>query len=473
MLQIQISSRLQMEVREPKFKCSQCGLKFLFENTLLLHTQNIHKNSDLSLVMSSVESNVRRTVGERISIVVGLEQTAPTNISPPKRKEMFFVQSKKGHEKCSQCSFMTRNLTLLLEHKLLEHRTKAAPIFYCGYPTCWFPFSAKRKRDEHEKAEHGSLAPPPFFCRICKKRFTAWGPKQLKHYEICMKKMLFKCPCTPSCPFQTKRHAALEKHVQTIHFQSLARYSREQYEVKAGDCQVKQEELHVKMESQLQEKKTLLGSGEYFENEGDHDDLRLSLEGARGSVCPFDQKKFSSTESLHRHLHAAHLDTGSDSLDCPLGQDSLHCFCGRETNCRHSLVIHVSRCGLNNSAEGMRSHVVVDDPEAGSLATMRKAARRCRELGIKDRPSQEELLKRAQMKMCQQLSDRHSRDRDIEEENQDDPEESEDEVEDDSQSEVEEEARFNLNLTPAKRKSVAVSSQPRKMKKRGSAHYIL
>ena len=77
------------------------------------------------------------------------------------------------------------------------------------------------------------------------------------------------------------------------------------------------------------------------------------------------------------------------------------------------------------------------------------------------------------MKMCQQLSDRHSRDRDIEEANQDDPEESEDEVEDDSQSEVEEEARFNLNLTPAKRKSVAVSSQPRKMKKRGSAHYIL
>ena len=121
-----------------------------------------------------------------------------------------------------------------------------------------------------------------------------------------------------------------------------------------------------------------------------HDDLRLILEGARGSVCPFDQKKFSSSESLHRHLHAAHLDTGSDSLDCPLGQDSLHCFCGRETNCRHSLVIHVSRCGLNNSAEGMRSHVVVDDPEAGSLATMRKAARRCRELGIKDRPSQED-----------------------------------------------------------------------------------
>ena len=471
-----------MEVSRSNFKCSQCGLSFLFENTLLLHTQNIHKNSDLSITIGSVESNVSQNIGERISIVVGLQQTVQT-VSPPKRKEMVFSTAKRGKgggsEKCSKCSFRTRNLSLLLEHQLLEHRKKAVPIFYCGYQTCWFPFSNKRERHEHEKEVHGQLAPPPFFCNICRRRFQSWGPIQMRHHEKCSKKTVFRCPASPTCSFQTKRRAVLQKHVQTNHFECLSRYRKEQYEVKTGDTTVKQEKIEVeRTESGAQQR---LMSSEYYEEADDDklEDVKLlqNAERSRGQVCPFDERKFSSLESLHTHLHSAHLDTGIDSLDCPLGQDTFYCFCGRKTNCRQSLVIHVMRCQVNNTAEVPRPEVV-SDPEAGSLATRRKAARRCRELGIRDsRPSKDERLKRSQMKMCRQLIGKQGDESDEEVEvlDDDESEEEEDEYVDDpaeiedllgvyTSDEAEEESR-PLDLSSAKRKSCTVLSQPRK--KRG------
>merc|ERR1719471_822235 len=91
------------------------------------------------------------------------------------------------------------------------------------------------------------------------------------------------------------------------------------------------------------------------------------------------------------------------------------------------------RCQVNNTAEVPRQEVV-ENPEAGSLATRRKAARRCRELGIRDcRPSKEERLKRSQMKMCRQLIGKQGDESDEEVEvlDDDESEEEEDEYVDD------------------------------------------
>jgi len=448
-----------MEVNRAKFHCSQCGLSFLFENTFLLHTQNIHKNSDLNKVIGSVENKVREYVGERISIVVGVEQKSSADVSPPPRPcgDMVYVKPQRGRrgEKCTKCSFMTCNLSLLLEHELLEHNTKPVPVFYCGYPACSFPFSTTRQRDDHEKAEHGRLAPPPFACKFCRKKFSKWGPAQVKHYNVCSRRLVFRCPCSASCSYQSRRQAGLHKHVQTVHFQSLAGFTRDQYEVRPGQDSVKQEEVEVKTESQSnlraiseQEQR------EYYEE--DEETKVLSQGSQRGSVCPFDCRKFPSVESLHHHLHQAHLDTGTDSLDCPLGQDNLHCFCGRKTNCRLSLVLHVKRCQVNNSAERLRGQLVVEtNPEAGSLATRRKAARRCEELGIRDRPSKDERLKRAQLKMCTQLASSHSKEEveQVIEQEEDDPEELDDDLSVTNESQNEAEVETNHpKLPPAKRK---------------------
>ena len=72
-----------MEASKAKFKCSSCGLSFLFENTLLLHKQNIHKNSSLNLQLRTMESKVQEKIGGEISIVVAAPALSPGLASPP------------------------------------------------------------------------------------------------------------------------------------------------------------------------------------------------------------------------------------------------------------------------------------------------------------------------------------------------------------------------------------------------------
>ena len=464
-----------MEPSRARFKCSSCGLSFLFENTLFLHKQNIHKNSNLNLQLRSMESSVQEKIGGEISIVVAAPAVSPVTVSPP---DLLHIKPQPGRrsssEKCVQCSFSSRNPILLLEHSSLEHRAKPAPVFYCGYSACTFPFSRARWRDEHEKMEHGHLAPPPFFCKICRKRFSKWGSSQRKHYELCSKKVVYRCPSVPGCPYSARRYADLRKHLELLHGDTLARYGKEQYEVRAGDHEVKQEMIEVKSESQR--------PVEYFEEEGEEEEEEKKMPGlvqasatVEGHLCPFDQRRFHTTSQLHLHLHSAHLDTGTDSLDCPLGQDCLTCFCGRRTNCRHSLVAHVSRCELNNTTDGLRSTSVVleDNTEARSLATRRRAARRLKELGIKEGASQQERLRRDQMKACEQII------RLDQEEAEDDPESKESsEEEEDEEEEEEEETKLDLSdLAPVKRKScgVSLSQQPsgKKHKRRGDGDWVV
>ena len=427
-----------MEASKAKFKCSKCGVSFLFENTLLLHKQNIHKNSELNIQLRTMESKVQEKIGGEISIVVA----APVVSSPPlstSREDFFHLKTRPGRkassDKCDECSLTSRDPLLLLEHIRLEHRAKPVPVFHCGYPTCWFPFPSKARREEHEKTQHGHLAPPPFFCRICRKRFSQWGPGQRKHYELCSKRVLYRCPALPGCPYtKGKRYADLRKHLELVHGDTLARYRRDQYEWRAGEEVVKQEKIEVKTE-------------EYYEEEGGKGEASPPL---GRHLCPFDGRRFNTTSQLHLHLHSNHLDTGVDSLDCPLGRDSLTCFCGRKTNCRHSLVGHVSRCEVNNAADSVRSTVVVveDNKEARRLATSRRAARRLKELGIKGSSySQQERLRRDQMRACQQII------------GLDQQEEEEEEEEEEGESQVD----LTL-LAPVKRKSCGgvLDSQPRK-----------
>ena len=446
---------MKMEASKAKFKCSSCGLSFLFENTLLLHKQNIHKNSSLNLQLRTMESKVQEKIGGEISIVVAAPALSPGLASPPPFSPAQPVR-RGSSERCGKCSFTSREPLLLLEHRRLEHRAKPAPVFYCGYPACWFPFSSARRREEHEKVEHGHLARPPFFCKICRKRFSQWGPAQRKHYELCSKKVVYRCPVVPGCHFtRGRRYADLRKHLELVHGDSLARYRREQYEWRAGDLAVKEEKIEVKAEPVPQQPQ------EYYE-EDEEEELpgvsEASLGALGGHFCPFDQRRFNNVGHLHQHLHSAHLDTGTDSLDCPLGRDCLTCFCGRKTNCRHSLVGHVSRCELNNAADGLRSTamVVEDNTEARSIATRRRAARRLKELGIKDRTSQQERLRRDQMRACQQI---------IGLDQEDEPESQETSEEE----EEEEESQVDLTvLAPVKRKSCGGVSQLPSSKRHGS-----
>ena len=462
-----------MAAARARFKCSWCGLSFLFENTLFLHVQNIHKNSNLNLQLRSMESSVQEKLGGgEISIVVAPPAVSPVVSSPP---DLLHIKPKPGRrgssEKCAQCSFSSRNPILLLEHRSLEHRVKPVPVFYCGYSTCTFPFSSKRRREEHEKTEHGHLAPPPFFCKICRKRFSKWGPAQRKHYELCSKRLLYRCPAVLGCLYTARRYADLRRHLELLHGDTLARYSKEQYEVRAGDHEVKQEKIEIKSEPQQ--------PGEYFEEEGEEEEeeekklpglVEASAAGLEGHLCPFDQRVFPSLSQLHLHLHSLHLDTGRDSLDCPLGRDRLTCFCGRRTNCRQSLVAHVSRCELNNTTDGLRSSSVVpeDNTEARSLATRRRAARRLKELGIKERTTQQERLRRDQMKACEQIIRLDQEDED--EKDEDDPAEEEEEEEGETKVDL-------SDLAPVKRKSCGVSQsqQPpgKKQKMRGDGDLVV
>ena len=114
-----------MEASRAKFKCSLCGVRFLFENTLFLHTQNIHKNSNINLQLRTMESKVQEKIGGEISIVVAPPAVSPLVSSPPLGGDLFYMKTKPGRkgssEKCSQCSFSSRNPILLLEHRSLEH----------------------------------------------------------------------------------------------------------------------------------------------------------------------------------------------------------------------------------------------------------------------------------------------------------------------------------------------------------------
>ena len=454
---------MTMEASRAKFKCSLCGLRFLFENTLFLHTQNSHKNSNINLQLRTMESKVKEKIGGEISIVVAPPVVSPLVSSPP---DLFYMKTKPGRkgpsEKCSQCSFSSRNPLLLLEHRSLEHRVKPAPVFYCGYSTCWFPFSSKRWRDDHEKTEHGRLAPPPFFCKICRKRFSKWGSGQRKHYELCSKKVVYRCPSGQACAYRSnssysaKRYADLRRHLELVHGDTLARFRKEQYEVRAGGVEVKEEKMEVKTETESRQSQQ---SEEYYEEEGEQEEekklsgLAEASAAVEGHFCPFDQRRFTTASQLHLHLHSVHLDTGTDSLDCPLGLDSLTCFCGRRTNCRHSLVGHVSRCELNNTADGLRTSVVQEDnTEARSLATRRKAARRLKELGFKNQASQQERLRKDQMKVCELIISLDQEEGEETEEALDDPESKES-----SEEEEEGESQVDLSvLAPVKRKSCGV-----------------
>eukprot|EP00092_Neocalanus_flemingeri_P008659 GFUD01009329.1.p1 GENE.GFUD01009329.1~~GFUD01009329.1.p1 ORF type:complete len:687 (-),score=205.49 GFUD01009329.1:81-2141(-) len=427
-------------------KCDQCEKSFLFENTLQLHIKTVHEaaveaedreqvkssSKDKNLPVNSLARNARPRQNQHQK-----KQNASSNVTPKKSQtgsENSIAIS--SVQQCEKCSFKSSDSQLYWAHVVVEHPPEPSPVFYCGFTYCWFPFTSLRLKEAHEVTSHGALH-LPFKCVLCKKNLVNKTVLE-NHKSKCIRKPLYKCPCPP-CDFQSKRFGQLSKHVERTHQQDLLLVDKVRYTFhhpgweKTSDCDLSTESEDVKSEEELglsqhtfsshiskAPDKELLDIKDCKTKEDikSDEEEEIVLSGSPQTApapppsspfqCPYDNKQFPNWQHLHRHLHSSHLETGTDMVDCPLGQDTLSCICGRKTNCRDSLVIHCLRCVANmgDIVEGeSRKEEDEEGLEKGWLVARRRARRKCKELGIKgvDAPSKTE---KRMLEMCKKVSAR-------------------------------------------------------------------
>jgi len=409
--------------------CSQCNKSFLFENTLNLHMKNVHEG-------------VGKTSSEAVvpdkQIAVSSQSDKRVQCQSKKNSR----QVKKGPpcgspsrvQKCEKCSFKSGDSELYWAHVVVEHPQSLTAVFYCGFSHCWFPFTSLKLKEAHEITVHGALH-LPFKCLLCKKNLANKVALET-HKNKCIMKPFYKCPCSP-CDFQSNRFIQLSKHVQKAHQKDLLLVDKAKYTFhhpgweKSSDCDLTTESEGIKSEDEVVPAQKLKSENDKANvtivnfqpkkediKSDEEEEIVLSGVPETGPApgpsppfhCPHDTKIFPSLQLLHRHLHTAHLETGTDMMDCPLGVDNLACICGRTTNCRDTLVVHSIRCVMNMGA-GVedKSKKDEDDPderlEKGWVVAKRRARRKCKEIGLAD----SETLKKTKMgmlEMCRKVSAR-------------------------------------------------------------------
>ena len=434
-----------MNASRKRFPCPLCKESFLFEKTHQFHMMKVHNRPTFSLAISGLEDSLADKTGQSISVSLSIggdstKGVITTALKPegsktttPRKLKKKLSSAFKGcgrirKKKCNNCSFQTDKITLMLAHETLEHRVKALPVFYCGYPECWFPFSSNKEKCDHEKVKHGEILSNPFSCVICKKRFPKSNKFYENHLEKCVKRTRYKCPCSQSCHYIFWKRSTVINHVQKIHKQSLSNFEESSYVIKPNcddsqeetddDVMMKQEVVDdidldvdpvldpqrlvgvVEIKEEVLDEVSNSEEREYYQVESD------SVVNEEKFECPFDGRKFRCLPDLHKHVHHSHLDTGFDSLDCPFCEDFFRCFCGRETNNRDSLVLHSLRCSQILSLTDTAGHCSEEvSPVAGStvgqLTARRRAARKLKEMGYKEKLSYKDKIRIDQMKMCE------------------------------------------------------------------------
>ena len=415
-------------------KCHHCSKSFLFENTLNLHLRNVHEGGGIE---TNTETPVKHA--EKASTSSSYKKAYDKNRTNSGIHRKSQTSASLRIQKCDKCSFKSSDSELYWAHVVLEHPQKPTAVFYCGFSHCWFPFPTLKLKEAHEITVHGSLH-LPFKCILCKKNLANKSALDT-HKNKCIRKPFYKCPCSP-CDFQSNRFIQLSKHVEKSHQQDLLLVDKARYTFhhpeweKSSDCDLTTESEGIKSEEEVVPahcKVETLGNnvnpdskgidfGECLKKEDiksdEEEEIVLSGAPETGPVpapappfhCPHDAKTFPSLQLLHRHLHSAHLETGTDMVDCPLGVDSLACICGRTTNCRDTLVVHSLRCVANMGA-GVESGNKKDEEdheesrEKGWIVSKRRARRKCRELGLAD----SETLRKTKMgmlEMCRKVSAR-------------------------------------------------------------------
>ena len=387
-----------------KYSCCYCKESFVFAKTLELHKEKVHVNPSLDTSVSSLSDIISSELGQNITLAIDnvVVKKPPETKSKTPRVSLCGGKKRKRASKCPECGLTTPDPPLLLSHRMLEHGAKVVPVHYCGYTGCWFPFGSRLEKTEHEKSRHGSVI-DAFVCIICKKRYPNRSQQYVAHVKSCAKKTVYKCPCGPPCSFETRKYAVIRRHVKSVHNKLLDSFPKSCYQVKSpyvengetvqDEDDIKQEPVDVKPpDSDLVES----SNAEQLNEENDNKDDEVIL-------CPFDSRKFSKIPDLHRHVHTHHLDIGDDSIDCPFCEEVWTCFCGRQINNRDSLVLHSLRCDIvRNSGDGCLALTTVS--ETGSLRAKRRAAKKYKELGFKDKISWDEVLKSDQMKMVESIS---------------------------------------------------------------------
>jgi len=415
-------------------KCDQCEKSFLFENTLKLHIKTVHEGG-----LEASPGFI--TAGNAVSKSTVQNSSVSSRPRPGQKKKQTsgrfsLHKSESQVQECEKCSFKSGDSELYWAHVVVEHPPAPTPVFYCGYSYCWFPFTSLKLKEAHEVTSHGALH-LPFKCVLCKKNLA--NKTALENHKIkCLRKPLYKCPCAP-CDFQSKRFGQLSKHVEKTHQQDLLLVDKVRYTFhhpgweKTSDCDLSTESEEVKSEEEASGAGPVVGSvadnthvNEIIDLKDCHkkEDIKsdeeeeIVLSGAPQTApapapappfqCPYDSKLFPSWQHLHRHLHSSHLETGTDMVDCPLGQDSLACICGRTTNCRDTLVVHCIRCvgNMGSWVEGeSRKEEDEDGLEKGWLVAKRRARRKCKEMGI----GEENARSKSQigmLEMCRKVSAR-------------------------------------------------------------------
>ena len=387
-----------------KYSCCYCKESFVFAKTLELHKEKVHVNPSLDTSVSSLSDIISSELGQNITLAIDnvvVKKPAETKSKTP-RVSLCGGKKRKRASKCPECGLTTPDHPLLLSHRMLEHGAKVVPVHYCGYTGCWFPFGSRLEKTEHEKSRHGSVI-DAFVCIICKKRYPNRSQQYVAHVKSCAKKTVYKCPCGPPCSFETRKYAVIRRHVKSVHNKLLDSFPKSCYQVKSpyvengetvqDEDDIKQEPVDVKPpDSDLVES----SNAEQLNEENDNKDDEVIL-------CPFDSRKFSKIPDLHRHVHTHHLDIGDDSIDCPFCEEVWTCFCGRQINNRDSLVLHSLRCDIVRSS-GDDCLALTTVSETGSLRAKRRAAKKYKELGFKDKISWDEVLKSDQMKMVESIS---------------------------------------------------------------------
>ena len=378
----------------------------MFAKTLELHKEKVHVNPSLDTSVSSLSDIISSELGQNITLaidnaVVKEKETAETKSKTP-RVSLSGGKKRKRASKCPVCGLASPDYPLLLSHQMLEHGAKVVPVHYCGYSGCWYPFGTRLEKTEHEKNRHGSVI-DVFVCIICKRRYPSRSQQYVAHVKTCAKKTVYKCPCGPPCTYESRKYGVIRRHVKSIHNKLLDSFPKSSYEVKSlfvehgeaaqDEDSIKQEPVEVKPSvCDLAESS---GAEQLTEEDDKKDDDSIQ--------CPFDSRKFSKIPDLHKHVHNHHLDIGDDSIDCPFCEEVWTCFCGRETNNRDSLVLHSLRCDVIRNS-GHNHQIVTTVTDVGSLRAKRRAAKKYKELGFKDKISLDEVLRSDQMKMVESVS---------------------------------------------------------------------
>ena len=393
-----------------KYSCCYCKESFVFKKTLELHKEKVHVNPSLDTSVTSLSDILSSELGQNITLAIDNDESVVKEKKKQAEKKSKIPpislsggKKRKRASKCLTCGLTTEDYPLLLSHQMLEHGAKTVPVHYCGYSGCWFPFGTRLEKTDHEKNRHGSVI-DVFVCIICKKRYPSSSQQYITHVKSCAKKMVYKCPCGPPCSFETRKYGAMRRHVKSIHNKLLESFPKSTFEVRSPfvghqDEQV-QDEDDIKQEpADVKPAFCDLGespNAEQLKQEDDKSDDDVIL-------CPFDSRKFSKIPDLHKHVHTHHLDIGDDSIDCPFCEEVWTCFCGRQTNNRDSLVLHSLRCDIIRSS-GHVFQAVTTVSDTGSLRANRRAAKKFKELGFKDKMSLDEVLKSDQMKMVESIS---------------------------------------------------------------------